>query len=198
MRYRTGCSISPRSSRTRTPRAWTDLSISAEAMPTHAELSVFAASLHGTSAAASGTDVALVTDLAGLRLKQGPREPAPTVTALELPYRVVTSPLAPARWRHAIAPVTRRAHTELWHTRLGDNTSEAGADAATRIRALWSPDYRPKDKQNELIDDPERATSADRPADAEPASHPDEPRSARSLDAGHGDGRLRRIVERRR
>ena len=129
-----------------------NLAISAEAMPTHAELSVFAASLHGRSAAASTTDVALVTDLAGLRLKQGPREPAPTVTALELPYRVVTSPLAPARWRHAIAPVTRHAHTELWHTRLGDNTSEAGADAATRIRALWSPDYRPKDKQNELIE----------------------------------------------
>jgi hypothetical protein len=129
-----------------------NLAISAEAMPTHAELSVFAASLHGTSAAASSTEVALVTDLAGLRLKQGPREPASTVTALELPYRVVTSPLAPARWRHAIAPVTRHAHTELWHTRLGDNTSEAGADAAIRIRALWSPDYRPKDKQNELIE----------------------------------------------
>ena len=129
-----------------------NLSISAEAMPTHAELSVFATALHGTSAADSSTEAALVTDLAGLRLKQTPKEPASTVTALELPYRVVTSPLAPARWRHAIAPVTRRAHTELWHTRLGDNTSEAGADAATRIRALWSPDYRPKDKQNELID----------------------------------------------
>jgi len=128
-----------------------DLSISAEAMPTHAELSVFAGSLHGAGAAASSTDAALVTNLAGLLLKQPPREPASTVTALELPYRVVTSPLAPARWRHAIAPVTRRAHTELWHTRLGDNTSEAGADAATRIRALWSPDYRPKNKQSELI-----------------------------------------------
>jgi hypothetical protein len=129
-----------------------DLAISAEAMPTHAELSVFAGSLHGAGATASSADVALVTTLAGLHLKQGPREPASTVTALELPYRVVTSPLAPARWRHAIAPVTRRAHTELWHTRLCDNTSQAGADAATRIRALWSPDYRPKDKQSELID----------------------------------------------
>ncbi len=49
----------------------------------------------------------------------GPHEPTSTVTALELPYRVVTSPLAPARWRHAIAPVAHRAHTELWHTRLG-------------------------------------------------------------------------------
>ena len=128
-----------------------DLSISAEVMPTHAELSVLAGTLHGAGAAASSVDAALVTDLAALRLKQGPREPASTVTALELPYRVVTSPLAPARWRHAIAPVTRGAHTELWHTRLGDNTSEAGADAATRIRALWSPDYRPQDKQSELI-----------------------------------------------
>ena len=81
-----------------------------------------------------------------------PPRPSANLEPASSSNRVVTSPLAPARWRHAIAPVTRRAHTELWHTRLGDNTSEAGADAATRIRALWSPDYRPKNKQNELID----------------------------------------------
>jgi hypothetical protein len=129
-----------------------NLSISAEAMSTPAELSAFANSPHGMSAVDLSTNVTFVTDVDGLRLKFGPREPASTVTALELPYRLVTSPLAPARWRHAIAPVTHRAHTELWHTRLSGNTSDLGADTPTRIRALWSPDYRPKDKQNELID----------------------------------------------
>jgi hypothetical protein len=104
-----------------------------------------------SSGDASPAEVSLVASIAELQLQRGPREPASTVTALELPYRVVTSPLAPARWRHAIAPVTHRAHTELWHTRLGVNTSATGADAATRIRALWSPDYRPKAQQDEII-----------------------------------------------
>jgi hypothetical protein len=81
----------------------------------------------------------------------GPHEPGPTVTALELPYRLITSPIAPARWRHAPVPVTRRGRTELWHTRLTTG-GPTGPDAASRIRALWSPDYRSKDEIDELID----------------------------------------------
>jgi hypothetical protein len=129
-----------------------NLSISPELMPSQAELSALTTPMHATGAATSLPDLVMVTDLAGLVPRLGPHEPASTVTALELPYRVVTSPLAPARWRHTIAAVTHGQHTELWHTRLGGNTSEIGPDAATRIRALWSPDYRPKDRQNELLD----------------------------------------------
>jgi hypothetical protein len=129
-----------------------DLLVSPELMPIRAELSALKTPMRTTGDASSSADVLKVADVAGLRVKLGPHEPAPSVTALEMPYRVVTSPLAPARWHHAIAPVTHRSHTELWHTRLGANTSEIGADAATRIRALWSPDYRPKDRQRELLD----------------------------------------------
>lgn len=122
------------------------LLLSAELTPALAEVRVPAA-----PAASPFIETTVVSGIAELQLRQGPREPAATVTALELPYRIVTSPLSPARWRHAIAPVTHRAHTELWHTRLTDNATATGADAATRIRALWSPDYRPKARQDELI-----------------------------------------------
>lgn len=81
----------------------------------------------------------------------GPRQPPPTVTALELPYRLVTSPIEEARWRHAQQPVEHRGRTELWHTRLTTSTSGVGPDRASRIRALWSPDYRPQERIAELI-----------------------------------------------
>lgn len=71
----------------------------------------------------------------------GPHEPAPTVTALELPYRLITSPIESARWAHAPNPVEHHGRTELWHTRLTTSPSAEGPDAASRIRALWSPDY---------------------------------------------------------
>ena len=38
----------------------------------------------------------------------------------------ITSPLAPARWLHALAPVTHRAWTELWHTRLSHQRKPVG------------------------------------------------------------------------
>lgn len=96
-------------------------------------------------------DLAAVAEAGVLALQRAPHEPASTVTALELPYRVVTSPLAPARWQHTIDPVVHRSRTELWHTRLTTSTSGAGADIASRIRALWSPDYRPKERMDELL-----------------------------------------------
>ncbi|MEX3858198.1 hypothetical protein AB3X94_29840 [Paraburkholderia sp. BR10923] len=74
----------------------------------------------------------------------GPQEPPDSVTALELPYRVITSPLEPARWAHSITPVTRNGHTELWHTRLSSGSSGTGPGAPGRMRAIWSPDYRPQ------------------------------------------------------
>ena len=71
----------------------------------------------------------------------GPHKPAPNVTALELPYRLVLSPVPQARWRHEAQPRTHGGRTELWHTRLTSSPGEVGPDAPTSIRALWSPDY---------------------------------------------------------
>ncbi|MEM9839651.1 MAG: hypothetical protein AAF830_10930, partial [Pseudomonadota bacterium] len=71
-----------------------------------------------------------------------PHEPAPSVTAIEMPYRIVQTPLASAGWNHADAPITHNGRTELWHTRLGRRTEEGVVDFVPQpLRAIWSPDY---------------------------------------------------------
>lgn len=70
-----------------------------------------------------------------------PHEPSPVVTALELPYRVILSPIPQSNWWHETKPVTRRGRTELWHTRLTTTTDGVGPDAPTKVRAIWTPDY---------------------------------------------------------
>jgi hypothetical protein len=65
-----------------------------------------------------------------------PAEPAADVTAVEVPFRVVLSPLRGGRWEHATAPVTRSGRTELWHTRL---VAGPGGDGPA-VRAIWTPD----------------------------------------------------------
>ena len=73
-----------------------------------------------------------------------PHAPAETVTSIELPYRLMQTPLATAGWAHADGPVTRSDRTELWHTRLGRRRADGGVDdqAAQPLRAMWTPDYR--------------------------------------------------------
>lgn len=75
----------------------------------------------------------------------GPHEPAPNVTALELPYRLILSPVPESFWHHSIKPATRRGRTELWHTRLSSEEKDIGPDRRTSVRALWSPDYAATD-----------------------------------------------------
>jgi len=62
------------------------------------------------------------------------------VTALELPYRLVMSPIGDARWRHASRPIVRHGRSELWHTRLSVPTASK-TEGPAEMRALWSPDY---------------------------------------------------------
>jgi len=81
-------------------------------------------------------------------LKRGPRPAPPSAqqTAIELPWRLILSPHAEERWRHAKAPVTSAAtqHTELWHSRLLAAPAQAGAteppapDAQRTVRAVWA------------------------------------------------------------
>lgn len=72
----------------------------------------------------------------------GPREPEGDVTAIELPYRLVQTPLASAGWRHAVGPVTHSSRTEIWHTRLGTRKSGGVEDMSPEpLRAIWTPDY---------------------------------------------------------
>jgi hypothetical protein len=71
-----------------------------------------------------------------LRLPADVAAPAADRTAIELPTRLILSPAAAARWRHAANPVTHDGRTELWHTRLSGTSSPT-----TDVRAVWTPDY---------------------------------------------------------
>ena len=82
-----------------------------------------------------------------------PHAPAKNVTALELPYRVFTTPIGAARWRHAREVVTHGGRSELWHTRLTNSPGVPGPDEASKIRAIWTPDY-PRLNFNPLLSPP--------------------------------------------
>jgi hypothetical protein len=84
----------------------------------------------------------LMKKLPFVRLIFPPHEPAYNVTALELPYRLILSPTPASRWHHPTKAVTRNGRTELWHTRLTSTTKDVGPDGPTRVRALWSDDYK--------------------------------------------------------
>lgn len=106
-----------------------------------AALSLAAAEALASAASRVGADIGVVTEIPWLPLLLAPHEPGPTATALELPYRLILSPIENARWLHRDLPVTRRGRTELWHTRLTAAPHDFGPDGASKVRALWSPDY---------------------------------------------------------
>lgn len=72
-----------------------------------------------------------------------PSAPASHETAIELPYRLIGSPLAGAGFTHALRPVEHAGRTELWHTRLGRRIDATRVDdrAVQPMRYLWSPDF---------------------------------------------------------
>jgi hypothetical protein len=113
--------------------------------PQERDIALAAMSLLATeSLAESGLrefNLAAIELLPFLPIFLAPHKPSPLVTALELPYRVMLSPVPKSNWWHALKPVERSGRTELWHTRLTDTTDGIGPDAVTRVRALWSPDY---------------------------------------------------------
>ncbi|TRW14458.1 hypothetical protein [Glacieibacterium frigidum] len=79
-------------------------------------------------------------------LLQKPHEPSKYRTAIEMPWRLIGSPLADAGFTHATQPVTHGNRTELWHTRMGERSPTRGGvrideRATSKFRYLWSPDY---------------------------------------------------------
>lgn len=113
--------------------------------PPQREIALAAMSLLATEALAHGElrrfDLAAIEYVPFLPIFLGPHKPSSLVTALELPYRVMLSPVPKSNWWHALKPVEHNGRSELWHTRLTDTSDGIGADAVTRVRALWSPDY---------------------------------------------------------
>jgi hypothetical protein len=106
-----------------------------------ASLSIATTSALAGSALQFEFDLSAVSLLPFLPILMAPHEPAPGVTGLELPYRVILSPLAPARWLHRDLPYEDHDRTELWHTRLTTAQQDFGPDAPSKVRAIWSPDY---------------------------------------------------------
>jgi hypothetical protein len=84
-----------------------------------------------------------------------PHEPARNVTALELPYRLVMTPIDRARWEHRTDPFAPSGRTELWHTRLVDPPRDGAPLEPPMVRAIWSPDY-PEDNIASRINRPFR------------------------------------------
>lgn len=72
-----------------------------------------------------------------------PYRPRHDETAIELPYRLITSPVGPVQFTHRASPHERRGRTELWHTRATSAPSpvDRGADEPVDLRAIWSDDY---------------------------------------------------------
>lgn len=93
--------------------------------------------------------IAEVADTAAARAAApGISKPSADQTALELPYRLLISPDANARWAHRSQPFGSKGRYELWHTRLQQGGNEIDSERTAPLRALWSPDYRPGKKRN--------------------------------------------------
>ena len=88
-------------------------------------------------------------------LLRRPLKPTAHVTAIEMPYRLIASPLPGAGFTHSDVAVSFGGRTELWHTRLGTRRG-TGANlkvddrpgrlegrewAGEKLRFIWSPDY---------------------------------------------------------
>lgn len=75
--------------------------------------------------------------------------PAPTETAIEIPYRLILSPNSNVGWLHATSPVTHSGRTELWHTRMARMVKRGKINVPTDptalktipLRAIWTPDF---------------------------------------------------------
>ena len=93
----------------------------------------------------AGSTVHLISEIPYLPLLFAPQPPSDTATALEIPYRVILSPIEDARWEHRDDPVEHVGRTELWHTRLRTAPGVVGPDGTSKVRALWSPDYDQQD-----------------------------------------------------
>ena len=101
------------------------------------------ASMEALAPAARRADsvLGMLSEIPFFQLFLSPHEPARTATALELPYRLVISPIEQARWQHQDQPVEHNGRTELWHTRMTTGSEDFGPNRPGKIRAVWSPDY---------------------------------------------------------
>ena len=84
-------------------------------------------------------ELGLLSEIPFLQLFLSPHEPARTATALELPYRLLISPIEQARWQHQDKPVEHNGRTELWHTRMTTASDDFGPDCRERSAPSGRP-----------------------------------------------------------
>lgn len=81
-------------------------------------------------------------------------QPVPwNVTKLEVPYRLILSPIGGARFEHETAARVKHGRNELWHTHLTLGDERTGPDRATKVRAIWSDDYALSDAERSTVTD---------------------------------------------
>ncbi len=69
-------------------------------------------------------------------------QPVPwNATKLEIPYRLIVSPVGTARFEHDVDARAKNGRHELWHTHLTTSNEPTGPDRAAWLRAIWSDDY---------------------------------------------------------
>lgn len=96
----------------------------------------------------------------------GLRAPAPTETALELPYKLIVSPGPNVAWAHRTSPHTAHGRTEMWHTRLQIDTDAGPAELSNEhrapMRAIWAADagYNAANRPDPLAPDPDLQRAA--------------------------------------
>lgn len=72
------------------------------------------------------------------------QERIPPETAIELPYRLILSPVGPTFWEHTVdyTKATHNGRTELWHTRikLASEQADKLTPPQAHLRAIWHRD----------------------------------------------------------
>jgi hypothetical protein len=88
----------------------------------------------------SGLEPVLIGPPADAETSKAPREPANDETAIELPARLVLSPMAGVKWNHRVDAFGPAGVFELWHTSHNPGTGEPPEFG---LRAVWTPDLTP-------------------------------------------------------
>ncbi|WP_310569548.1 hypothetical protein [Gemmatimonas sp.] len=70
-----------------------------------------------------------------------PYRPGQDITAIEMPYRLVLSPVGEIVWNHATSSVAKQGRHELWHTRLDRGGNLGATERQADVRAIWTEDY---------------------------------------------------------
>jgi len=69
-----------------------------------------------------------------------PFRPTGDLTAIEMPYRLLLSPIGDTKWQHHTKAIERQGRHEIWHTQLGPAGLLGTAGGRTNVRAIWSDD----------------------------------------------------------